>query len=870
IGTNITIHGSVNAPEIEIYGEADQDEVLIDVGYPQDAFTGHARVFGDAEEDLITVNRLHTRSASLDLDGEGGTDTYVVNTRGGSTDYLIYVFDTGTDAGTDTLTVYGTDDPDDFLLRASRNDYPGGLAFVASLHGEPVSDVERINYNKDLEGLTLETLGGDDRVTLDDNWTFTTIRGGTGDDTFQVGQIFETDRDAAAGLGPLDVMETTLTTRGYLTNGVSYDTTIEGNEGNDAFTVFRNKAALDLSGGTGDDLFLVRAFALEGSTDTGDYGEKRTDLVSYVINGTITISGGEGDDHVEVLGTEFADPVVVTDQGVFGMGLTVQYEEVERLDVDTAEGDDELYVMSTSALVETHLFAGLGSDRIGVAGDAPGVVSQGGIRPAEPGTHTTDAIAGPLFVDGMGGTGTAGVGALVMLPGETDESSQDGTVQAYTGTGAGGATDTMTVLTTALQTVALSLGLPNVSDLAARRYTLQVSAGAGRGRFWRITGVTDNGDGTSDVTLQNPTVPAPEWGLPAGGSQFRVTKLSPNFFEAEGERVDFASVFNDASVSDDTGTLTASRLSGLGMGSDTVIASRRLPGGITYHDLEVLDVTLGSGGDTFFVEGTTKREDFQVWTLLHTGAGDDVVTVSLGADTDGRFALDTGSGDDTVDASFSSLPLVIFGGTGKDSTVGGVRHDILFGDQGRVDFTNAQGAVVTRLGTALPTAQSTVESAAASSLVDGSAAFPVENGGLSGLRVVIVEGTGAGQSRLISSNTATELILAEAWDVVPDGTSRYRVAGVPRDQTDGTFRDPAQILVLDPDVGGDDVIRSSFGDDLVYGGAGHDAVKGGPGTDTIYGGSGDDILEAGWGAGDRLYGEAGQDVLYGSDDGADT
>ncbi|MBW1683302.1 MAG: hypothetical protein JRJ83_18155, partial [Deltaproteobacteria bacterium] len=103
-------------------------------------------------------------------------------------------------------------------------------------------------------------------------------------------------------------------------------------------------------------------------------------------------------------GTEFADPVVVTDQGVFGMGLTVQYEEVERLDVDTAEGDDELYVMSTSALVETHLFAGLGSDRIGVAGDAPGVVSQGGIRPAEPGTHTTDAIAGPLFVDGMGGT----------------------------------------------------------------------------------------------------------------------------------------------------------------------------------------------------------------------------------------------------------------------------------------------------------------------------------------------------------------------------------------------------------------------------------------------------------------------------------
>ena len=47
-------------------------------------------------------------------------------------------------------------------------------------------------------------LGGDDSFFVDDNAAITTIDGGTGDDYFQIGQIFRSERDARAGVAPED------------------------------------------------------------------------------------------------------------------------------------------------------------------------------------------------------------------------------------------------------------------------------------------------------------------------------------------------------------------------------------------------------------------------------------------------------------------------------------------------------------------------------------------------------------------------------------------------------------------------------------------------------------------------------------------
>ncbi len=127
----------------------------------------------------------------------------------------------------DTLYVNGTDNADTILVRASSD--PSGKAFVAALHGD---DVERVNYTSNIDDLIVDAKGGDDTVILDDNRTKTLIYGGEGNDTFQIGQVFKSPRDvASAGIAPDDVFETIQTTRGWLSNGVSFQTTIDGGDG---------------------------------------------------------------------------------------------------------------------------------------------------------------------------------------------------------------------------------------------------------------------------------------------------------------------------------------------------------------------------------------------------------------------------------------------------------------------------------------------------------------------------------------------------------------------------------------------------------------------------------------------------------------
>src|SRR5207249_3264727 len=141
---------------------------------------------------------------TLTLDGQAGTDTYVVNTtgtHGAFRNYVINVLDTGApDDGVDSLAIYGRDtlDPaytgpdgaidDIFLLRrmteiptekAIRPDlYLNSPAFVALLHGtfaqvtasDPTGnpairpqEVQRINYDSAINGrLMVFGMGGND------------------------------------------------------------------------------------------------------------------------------------------------------------------------------------------------------------------------------------------------------------------------------------------------------------------------------------------------------------------------------------------------------------------------------------------------------------------------------------------------------------------------------------------------------------------------------------------------------------------------------------------------------------------------------------------------------------------------------------
>lgn len=405
----------------------------------------------DDGEDRFIVFYLQTMNVAaghtLTLDGQADTDTYTVHTTGsrapagGVRDYVINILDTGAPLdGADEAFILGADttDPtytgptglndDVFLLRASTcipaaggygctgaTETANGPAFVALLHGsvtqyadlDPATQasslVQRVNYDRALNGrLTVLGLGGNDHFYADDTTTTITLDGGAGDDVFQIGQVFGTKRDAAAGgVRPQDIFPDLIaTTRGWLSPGTHAPLVATGGTGSDQFTVYSNQAELRLEGDDDNDVFVVRAFALAAvqSTDPttwtddviplvdgvaspligGGYSTGRPldirtgggdDEVQYNVNAPVSVEGGTGIDKLVVLATEFADDIVITAARIYGGGLNVRYSTVEIVEVDGLEGDDEFFVQSTAFGVAYRVIGGLGSDTINVTGD---------------------------------------------------------------------------------------------------------------------------------------------------------------------------------------------------------------------------------------------------------------------------------------------------------------------------------------------------------------------------------------------------------------------------------------------------------------------------------------------------------------------
>ncbi|MDP2084687.1 MAG: hypothetical protein Q8K20_05785, partial [Gemmobacter sp.] len=371
---------------IVISGEAGADHIVID---EVSQFRGHALLSGGDGDDRIEVIRLvgqNRATDSLRIDGGAGSDRVFIQTHGSlggaAVDYIIDVLDTGApDQGADHMEISGTDDDDFFLSRAN---------FVALLHGTGAEirgnlatrpqTVERINYDRNINGRVV-VLGhdGDDTFIADDNSAIMTLDGGRGNDTFQFGQIFGVApvhaNVAQNGIAAGDDIAAVLTTRGWLSRGVSYATVAFGGDGNDTFTVYSNRAQVKLEGENGNDSFLIRAFLLDaGASSMEALTEVRAgdgdDLIQYNINAPVDIDGGAGFDRVIVLGTEADDVFVITENGVFGAGLNVRISNTEeQLVVDGLEGNDTFYVLSTAAGAVTHVIGGLGSDTVIVAGD---------------------------------------------------------------------------------------------------------------------------------------------------------------------------------------------------------------------------------------------------------------------------------------------------------------------------------------------------------------------------------------------------------------------------------------------------------------------------------------------------------------------
>ena len=124
------------------------------------------------------------------------------------------------------------------------------------------------------------------------------------------------------------------------------------------------------------------------------------DEVRYNVNAPVSIDGGAGFDKIVILGTEFADDIVIRADGIFGAGLNVRYTTVEVVEVDGLEGDDEFFVLSTAFGVSYRVIGGLGSDVINVGGD---VTEDIVTRELEGATGTVDHLvrSGDALYDGL-------------------------------------------------------------------------------------------------------------------------------------------------------------------------------------------------------------------------------------------------------------------------------------------------------------------------------------------------------------------------------------------------------------------------------------------------------------------------------------
>ena len=147
------------------------------------------------------------------------------------------IADSGGTSGYDELYVYGTDNPDHFILRAGTStDITAGI-IIAGQESDNHHDL--VNYRQ-VERVTINSLGGDDSFLSDDTAVITVINMGPGNDSITVGTVPQkpdTGNRTAEFPDGVPVADTE-----HMTNGNSATLLVNGGDGQDQFEVNHNRA----------------------------------------------------------------------------------------------------------------------------------------------------------------------------------------------------------------------------------------------------------------------------------------------------------------------------------------------------------------------------------------------------------------------------------------------------------------------------------------------------------------------------------------------------------------------------------------------------------------------------------------------------
>ncbi len=613
-----------------------------------------------------------------------------------------------------------------------------------------------IDY-EEMQSLTIDA-GGPTTFNVNGDSTATYLNGGIGLDTFNVNSNVES-LFLTSGIGNdayvINGNAGALTVTGYISgdpgtnsvtiNGNSGPLTVNGGPNGDLFVIDGNSGGLTINGGSGNDSFTVNALSAPATLNGN--GGINTFTVSTPLSAVLTINGGTttgttSGDWLIVNGTTGNDSITVTPGVVSGLGSNINYSGTN-LRVNGLSGNDTFQVNGTSAFI-TKIYGGTyGTD-----------------------TFNVQANTGALYLTG-GSTGnnTFNLGSLAPFTG--------GVLANLLGQiFITGGTSSMRLITLGAPGIN-TVNFDDTGDSGAPSGTLTSSTLTGLGMGGGVTFVSINfmniklgsGNDIFNVQSTNSTTLTNLW-TGTGADIVNIGSLMPTTggivdgvkgaLYIYGAGADTMNVDDTGSTGPKTGTLTATTLTGLNMG----------PWGITYSGFSVMNISLGSGGNTFTIVNTTAT----TVTTLNSGIGNDTINVLADSDT---TTINTQSGNDTVNIQTTNATTNVNTGTGADiinigslmPTTGG----ILNGIQGTINVTGDGGDTMNLDDTGSSAVKTgTLTSSTITGLGMGSGG--INYSGLSHLNITLGSGNDTFNIQSTYSATATTVNTGLGADIVNIGS----------------------------------------------------------------------------------------------------